>query len=51
MKKNAAKIGQRGTVRKLVEMDKTPTVSKDIMQEFAHSGKPDDSKSHKQLQF
>ena len=49
-KTDAVSVGQRGTVQKLVEMEKTPTASKGIMQALPHSGKPHDHKSHKQLQ-
>ena len=50
-KKNDASIGQKGTVIKLVKMEKTPTDSERIMQAFANLGIPYDPKSLKQLQF
>ena len=50
-KNDPERVGQRGRVRKIVEMEKIPTSSKGIMQAFTHLGKLYDPKSRNQLQF
>ena len=50
-KTDAASVGQRGMVQKLVKMEKIPTSSKGIMQAFADSRKHYNPKSRKQLTF
>ena len=48
---DASSVVQRGAFQKLVEMKKTPTASKGIMQAFTHSGILYVSKSRNKLKF